>query len=142
MVKCGEDSRERRSRPQLEWICRTTACFHKGNQRIFRMDGEAGLLFRRTSQPGHETDVPDQQDSGPVSGNNGAMMRCRIHPEREALAVCQKHEAGFCRDCCECLNIDQCCECLDPKLYCKFRSQCIIWEMSRDRRKKDVEPNF
>jgi hypothetical protein len=27
---------------------------------------------------------------------------------------------------------------MDPKLYCKFRSQCIIWEMSRDRRKRDV----
>jgi hypothetical protein len=25
------------------------------------------------------------------------------------------------------------------ELHCKFRTQCIIWEMSKDRRKKDVE---
>ena len=66
-------------------------------------------------------------------------MQCRNHPGRDALAVCQKHETGFCRECCECLNIDHCCECMDPQLYCKFRSQCIIWELSRDRRKKNVK---
>ncbi len=67
---------------------------------------------------------------------NGLKMQCRIHEEREALAVCQKHETGYCRECCECLNIDQCCACVDPTIYCKFRTQCVIWEMSRDRRKK------
>ena len=66
-------------------------------------------------------------------------MKCKNHPDREAIGVCQKHEAGFCRECCECLNIDHCCECIDPKLYCKFRTQCLIWEMSRDRRKNDAE---
>lgn len=63
-------------------------------------------------------------------------MKCRIHPDREAVAVCQKHESGFCRACCQCLTVDSCCTCLDPLLYCKSRSQCIIWEMSRDRRKE------
>jgi hypothetical protein len=66
-------------------------------------------------------------------------MKCRHHADREAIAVCQKHEAGFCSECCECLNIDDCCECIDPKLYCKFRTQCLIWEMSRDRRKKEID---
>ena len=66
-------------------------------------------------------------------------MKCRIYPDREAIGVCQKHEAGFCQECCECLNIDRCCECMDPVLYCKFRTQCIIWEMSRDRRKREVD---
>ncbi len=42
-------------------------------------------------------------------------MKCKNHSDREAIAVCQKHEAGFCQECCECLDIDQCCECLDPK---------------------------
>ena len=53
------------------------------------------------------------------------------------MAVCQKHEAGFCRECCECLDVEACCDCLDPRLYCKFRTRCILWEMSRDRRKKE-----
>jgi len=37
------------------------------------------------------------------------------------------------------MNIDHCCECTDPVLYCKFRTQCVIWEMSRNTRKKSVE---
>jgi hypothetical protein len=28
---------------------------------------------------------------------------------------------------------------MDPKAYCKYRTQCGIWEMSRDRRKREVE---
>jgi len=66
-------------------------------------------------------------------------MKCRNHPDREAIATCQKYETGFCEECCECLNIDYCCECIDPKLYCKFRTQCLIWEMSRDRRKENID---
>jgi len=66
-------------------------------------------------------------------------MRCRNHPDREAMAVCQTREAGFCQECCECLNIDHCCECMDPKLYCNFRTQCLIWEMSKDRRKESIK---
>jgi len=66
-------------------------------------------------------------------------MKCRNHPDQEAIGACQKHETGFCQECCECLNIDECCECVDPKFYCKFRTQCIIWEMSRDRRKREVD---
>jgi hypothetical protein len=27
---------------------------------------------------------------------------------------------------------------MDPKLYCKYRTQCIIWEMSRDCRRKEI----
>jgi hypothetical protein len=63
-------------------------------------------------------------------------MRCKNHPGREAIALCQMHEVGFCQECCDCFNFDQCCECIDLELYCKFRSQCITWEMSMDRRKK------
>jgi hypothetical protein len=66
-------------------------------------------------------------------------MRCRNHPDREAVAVCQKNELGYCRECCECLNIDHCCECSNPKLYCQFRTQCMVWELSRDRRKSSIE---
>lgn len=66
-------------------------------------------------------------------------VKCRKHPDREAIGVCQKYETGFCQECCECLNIDHCCECIDPKAYCKFRTQCMIWEMSRDRRKRRID---
>ncbi|MGQ9648095.1 MAG: hypothetical protein ACUVWO_16335 [Thermodesulfobacteriota bacterium] len=66
-------------------------------------------------------------------------MECRVHADRKAVAVCQKYETGFCRECCECLNIDHCCECVDPRAYCKFRDQCFIWGMSRDRRKRNIE---
>ena len=66
-------------------------------------------------------------------------MNCRNHPDRKAIGVCQMHNTGFCLECCECLNIDHCCECIDPKIYCKYRTQCGIWEMSRDRRKKEID---
>jgi hypothetical protein len=66
-------------------------------------------------------------------------MQCRNHPSSKAIAVCQKNETGYCRMCCECMNIDHCCECTSPKLYCTFRSRCMVWEMSRDRRKKAVD---
>ncbi len=60
-------------------------------------------------------------------------MNCKNHPERQAVAVCQKYNIGYCRECCEFLDINECCKCSDPKLYCKFRTQCIIWELSRKK---------
>jgi len=66
-------------------------------------------------------------------------MECRNHPEREAIAVCQVYQKGFCQECCECLKIEHCCECIDPKVYCRFRTQCMIWEMSRDKRRKEID---
>ena len=62
-------------------------------------------------------------------------MDCINHPDRRAVAVCQKNEAGYCQECCECDEMIQCYECLDPDLYCKYRTQCLIWELTRERRK-------
>ena len=62
-------------------------------------------------------------------------MKCRRHADREAAAVCAKHGSGFCAACCECLDAQRCCECLDPKVYCQHRTQCLIWELSRERRR-------
>lgn len=62
-------------------------------------------------------------------------MNCRKHPDRAAVAICQKHGTGFCGECCECQAAQACCECLDPKVYCQFRTQCLIWEISRERRR-------
>ena len=63
-------------------------------------------------------------------------MKCKNHPDREAIGVCLKHETGFCPECCECFNIEACCTCLDPSLYCKFRSRCVIWERAKERKKE------
>jgi len=63
-------------------------------------------------------------------------MRCRNHPDREAVAVCDKHQVGFCAECCECEEATDCCGCVDPALHCQSRSQCLIWEWSRERRRQ------
>lgn len=64
-------------------------------------------------------------------------MLCRNHPEREAQALCEKHGAGFCAECCRCLDAERCCGCLDPRVYCAFRTQCLVWELSRERRRAE-----
>lgn len=52
--------------------------------------------------------------------------RCRFHPERPAVVVCNKHEHGYCQEC-----IDRCSACTDPELYCRHRTYCMIWELCR-----------
>ena len=66
-------------------------------------------------------------------------MQCRNHPERPAAAICQKLGTGFCAQCCECPAAQECCGCLDPQVYCRFRTQCLIWENARERRRKAGE---
>ena len=56
------------------------------------------------------------------------MAVCRNHPDREAFVTCQKHLVGLCH---ECLDSDP--TCMDPELYCKFRSQCVINELMKER---------
>lgn len=46
------------------------------------------------------------------------MGACINHPETEAVYQCQKYQLRYCRECITCR---------DPKLYCKFRSACLIW---------------
>ncbi len=60
-------------------------------------------------------------------------MNCRYHPEREARVVCQKMLLGYCDEC-----LDNGVECADPSNYCKFRPQCVIHELSKERRRNDV----
>ncbi|MFZ5584792.1 MAG: hypothetical protein ACOZHQ_02570 [Thermodesulfobacteriota bacterium] len=47
---------------------------------------------------------------------------CRQHPDRPAVALCQKYGHGACA---ECLANDP--RCPDPAIYCKFRPQCLIF---------------
>lgn len=46
---------------------------------------------------------------------------CRHHPQRPAVALCQKYNYGLCA---QCLEDDP--HCSDPEIYCKFRPQCLI----------------
>ena len=58
-------------------------------------------------------------------------MKCRNHPERDACTQCQKMEIGYCTHC-----LDNCEACTDPCGYCKFRTQCLIWELCRKSEKR------
>ena len=60
-------------------------------------------------------------------------MHCKHHPDREAAVPCQKHQTGYCSEC-----LENGVSCMDPSIYCKFRTQCVIWEMGREERKKAV----
>jgi len=58
-------------------------------------------------------------------------MKCRFHPQREACVQCQKMEFWYCQDC-----LDACRACTDPCLYCKYRRECVIWELCRKEARK------
>ena len=60
-------------------------------------------------------------------------MFCKNHPDRQAVIPCQKHRTGYCGEC-----ADKGMFCADPSIYCKFRPQCVIWELGREDRKKVV----
>ncbi len=50
------------------------------------------------------------------------MGKCINHPDRETPYICMKHQIYLC---------EACLECRDPKIYCKHRSACPIWFMSK-----------
>ena len=57
-------------------------------------------------------------------------MKCRYHPEEDAVAVCRKFGYGYCRTCCEATGEGPRCECTSPNVHCKFRQECVIHYMS------------
>ena len=59
------------------------------------------------------------------------MEKCRYHPDREACVGCLKMELDYCQEC-----LDNCRACTDPCIYCKFRLECVIWELCRKAAKK------
>jgi hypothetical protein len=61
-------------------------------------------------------------------------MKCRYHRDREAYLICQKMDTGYCSEC-----FDRSAVCSDPNGYCKFRSQCIIWEKTRNEKRNRRE---
>ena len=54
------------------------------------------------------------------------MGKCINHPDRETSYICMKHNIYLC---------EECLECRDPDIYCKFRSSCPIYFIT----KKDFE---
>jgi uncharacterized 2Fe-2S/4Fe-4S cluster protein (DUF4445 family) len=50
------------------------------------------------------------------------MGRCISHPEKESRFFCMKHKLYFC---------EECLTCRDPDIFCKYRSSCPIWFMTR-----------
>lgn len=65
---------------------------------------------------------------------NGEQKKCRFHPERPARIFCTKFEHGYCEECME-AGI----ACSDPKLYCRHRTSCVIWELQRGRARQERE---
>ena len=58
------------------------------------------------------------------------MGTCINHPDRETPYICLKHQIYLC---------EACLECRDPKIYCKHRSACPIWFMSKRKENWDAE---
>ena len=58
------------------------------------------------------------------------MGNCVNHPNHETQYICMKHQIYLC---------EECLKCRDSKIYCKYRSSCAIWFMSRNKESWDVE---
>jgi uncharacterized 2Fe-2S/4Fe-4S cluster protein (DUF4445 family) len=50
------------------------------------------------------------------------MGTCINHPDRETSYLCMKHNIYLC---------EECLHCRDPEIYCKFRSSCPIWFITK-----------
>lgn len=58
------------------------------------------------------------------------MGKCINHPDRETQYTCMKHRIYLCKECLRCK---------DPKIYCKYRSSCPIWFLSKRQNGLDNE---
>jgi len=56
--------------------------------------------------------------------------KCVNHPDRETSYLCMKHNTYLC---------EECMKCRDPNIYCKFRSSCPIWFLSKRKEGLDTE---
>lgn len=58
------------------------------------------------------------------------MGKCVNHPDRETSFLCMKHNTYLC---------EECLKCRDPNIYCKFRSSCPIWFLSKRKEGLDTD---
>ena len=47
-------------------------------------------------------------------------MQCPNHPDLPARYKCEKYDVSMC---------EKCIKCRTPKIHCKHRQGCIIWEL-------------
>jgi hypothetical protein len=57
---------------------------------------------------------------------------CVNHPETETRFACMKHDIYMCEDCLECRG---------PDIYCKFRTSCPIWFLTKRKGNLDEDVN-
>lgn len=62
-------------------------------------------------------------------------FHCQNHPDREVTARCVRFNRRFC-------DLDfipgkKGAECLSEGSYCQHRSQCMVWEKIRQRRRRE-----
>ena len=55
---------------------------------------------------------------------------CYRHPDREAPFYCQKDAKYMCRDCARCHS---------PRIYCQFRTACVIELLTKEGELPGVE---
>lgn len=62
---------------------------------------------------------------------------CQQHPEERASAWCLRYNRSYCaRDFEEPGRV----ECLSPGPFCKFRSNCLVWEnLTEEQRRKKLK---
>ena len=60
------------------------------------------------------------------------MTVCVNHPEKETRFACMKHDIYMCEDCLQCRG---------PDIYCKFRTSCPIWFLTKRKGNLDNENN-
>ncbi len=58
------------------------------------------------------------------------MGQCINHADRGTNYVCLKHQAYVC---------EACLDCHDPHTYCKFRPQCLIYFIWKERNSEKVQ---
>lgn len=55
---------------------------------------------------------------------------CSRHPDRDAAYYCQKDDRYLCRECARCYN---------PRIYCTFRTACVIDLLTKEGELPRVE---
>ena len=60
------------------------------------------------------------------------MGYCVNHPDRETSYHCMKYDIYMC---------EECLECRDPDIYCKFRSSCPIYFITKRKGNLDAPPD-
>ncbi len=58
---------------------------------------------------------------GSTAEKEKTQTTCVNHPDRPARWHCMKFSMNFC---------DECAKCPHPEGYCRFRPQCLIFQMS------------